>query len=92
MTRSTASKIRSIRRLSPSTPQARKYCTTTSRLIRDPERYIARFGRENYDIKLSDCLWHIYRMIGKLSSRIYLLSAPEAGAASRPRATRRAPR
>jgi hypothetical protein len=21
-------------------------------------------------------LWHIYRMIGKLSSRIYLLSAP----------------
>ncbi len=47
-----------------------------ARLIRDPDRYIARFGKENYDIKLGDCLWHIYRMIGKLSSRIYLLSAP----------------
>lgn len=46
-----------------------------ARLIRAPGRYIARFGKENYDIKLGDCLWHIYRMIGKLSSRIYLLSA-----------------
>jgi hypothetical protein len=33
-------------------------------------------ARACYDIKLGDCLWHIYRMIGKLSSRIYLLSAP----------------
>jgi SAM-dependent methyltransferase len=48
-----------------------------ARLIRDPDRYSARFGKENYDIKLGDCLWHIYRMIGKLSGRIYLLSAPE---------------
>jgi SAM-dependent methyltransferase len=47
-----------------------------ARLLRDPERYIARFGKQNYDIKLGDCLWHVYRMIGKLSSRIYLLSAP----------------
>ena len=47
-----------------------------ARLLRDPERYIARFGRQNYDIKLGDCLWHIYRMIGKLSGRVYLLSAP----------------
>jgi SAM-dependent methyltransferase len=47
-----------------------------ARLIRDPDRYIMRFGQENYDIKLGDCLWHIYRMIGKLSGRIYLLSAP----------------
>lgn len=47
-----------------------------ARLIRDPDRYIARFGRENYDIKLGDCLWHIYRMIGKLSPRVYVLSAP----------------
>jgi hypothetical protein len=46
-----------------------------ARLIRDPDRYIARFGQENYDIKLGDCLWHVYRMIGKLSGRIYLLSA-----------------
>ena len=47
-----------------------------ARLIRDPARYITRFGQANYDIKLGDCLWHIYRMIGKLSSRVYLLSAP----------------
>jgi hypothetical protein len=45
-------------------------------LPKSADRYIARFGRENYDIKLGDCLWHIYRMIGKLSGRVYLLSAP----------------
>lgn len=44
-----------------------------ARLLRAPERYIAKFGRANYDIMLGDCLWHIYRMIGKLSSRVYLL-------------------
>jgi ubiquinone/menaquinone biosynthesis C-methylase UbiE len=47
-----------------------------ARLLREPERYITRFGKQNYDIKLGDCLWHVYRMIGKLSSRVYLLSAP----------------
>ena len=47
-----------------------------ARLLRDPGRYIDRFGRESYDIKLGDWLWHVYRMIGKLSSRICLLSAP----------------
>lgn len=26
---------------------------------------------------LGDCLWHIYRMIGKLSGRVYMLSAPD---------------
>lgn len=45
-----------------------------ARLLRDPERYIARFGQTNYDIMLSDCFWHIYRMIGKLSPRVYLLA------------------
>jgi hypothetical protein len=44
-----------------------------ARLLRDPEHYIARFGRTNYEIMLGDCFWHIYRMIGKLGSRIYLL-------------------
>ena len=44
-----------------------------ARLLRVPERYIAQFGRTAYNIKLGDCLWHIYRMIGKLSSRVYLL-------------------
>jgi len=44
-----------------------------ARLLRAPERYIAKFGQTNYDIMLRDCLWHVYRMIGKLSSRVYLL-------------------
>jgi SAM-dependent methyltransferase len=44
------------------------------RLLRDPERYIAKYGQANYDIALADCLWHVYRLIGKLSYRIYLLS------------------
>jgi len=44
-----------------------------ARLLRDPERYIARFGQTAYDIMLGDCFWHIYRMIGKLSARVYLL-------------------
>lgn len=47
-----------------------------ARLLRDPERYIARFGRANYEIMLGDCLWHVYRMIGKLGARVYLLRHP----------------
>ena len=47
-----------------------------ARLLRAPERYVARFGQANYDIMLADCFWHINRMIGKLSSRVYLLRAP----------------
>jgi SAM-dependent methyltransferase len=46
-----------------------------ARLLRAPDRYVARFGRPAYDIMLGDCLWHVYRMIGKLSGRVYLLSA-----------------
>jgi hypothetical protein len=57
-------------------PNPGRHLLHAARLIRDPDRYITRFGQQNYDIKLGDCLWHIYRMIGKLSSRIYLLSAP----------------
>ncbi len=45
-----------------------------ARLLRDPERYIGAFGKTAYDIKLGDCLWHVYRMIGKLSCRVYVLS------------------
>ncbi len=58
-------------------PDPGRHLLHAARLIRDPGRYITRFGKENYDIKLGDCLWHIYRMTGKLSSRIYLLSAPQ---------------
>jgi SAM-dependent methyltransferase len=45
-----------------------------ARLLRQPEPYIQRFGKENYDVAVADCLWHIYRLIGKLSGRVYLLS------------------
>lgn len=47
-----------------------------ARLIQDPDRYIRVFGRQNYEIALGDCLWHVYRLIGKLSDRVYLLTAP----------------
>jgi SAM-dependent methyltransferase len=47
-----------------------------ARLLREPARYIQQFGQENYDIALGDCLWHVYRLIGKLSDRVYVLSAP----------------
>ncbi|MBA4179251.1 MAG: hypothetical protein C0506_01545 [Anaerolinea sp.] len=46
----------------------------SARLLRDPNRYIQQYGRENYDIALGDCLWHIYRLIGKLSDHVYVLS------------------
>jgi hypothetical protein len=46
-----------------------------ARLLRDPGRYIRKYGQANYDIALADCLWHVYRLIGKLSYRVYLLSA-----------------
>jgi len=45
-----------------------------ARLLRSPERYIAQFGQAAYEIKLGDCLWHVYVMLGKLSPRIYVLS------------------
>jgi hypothetical protein len=45
-----------------------------ARLLRDPQRYIARFRSSAYNIMLGDCLWHVYRMIDKLSPRVYVLS------------------
>ena len=47
-----------------------------ARLLRDPERYVARFGWAAYEIELADCLWHVYAMIGKLERRAYVLSKP----------------
>jgi SAM-dependent methyltransferase len=47
-----------------------------ARLLRDPERYRARFGRAAYEIMLADCLWHVYAMIGKLERRAYVLTRP----------------
>jgi SAM-dependent methyltransferase len=45
-----------------------------ARLRRDPERYIAQFGRANYEVMLSDCLWHVYAMLGKIHRRAYVLT------------------
>jgi hypothetical protein len=46
---------------------------TQARLLRQPERYVERFGEAAYREKLADAWWHIYRMIGKLEGRIYVL-------------------
>lgn len=47
-----------------------------SRLLRQPERYISQFGRDNYDIMLGDCLWHVYRLIGKLAGYACTFTRP----------------
>lgn len=36
-------------------PGPRSHLLQAARLLRDPDRYITRFGKENYDIKLGDC-------------------------------------
>jgi ubiquinone/menaquinone biosynthesis C-methylase UbiE len=46
-----------------------------ARLLRDPERYLEAMGEVDYDVELADCLWGVYQMIGKLSSRVYVLRA-----------------
>jgi SAM-dependent methyltransferase len=45
-----------------------------SRLLREPDPYIARFGKAAYDTMFADCLWHVYGMIGKFNRRVYLLT------------------
>ncbi|MGH3168093.1 MAG: class I SAM-dependent methyltransferase [Trebonia sp.] len=45
-----------------------------SRLLRNRAAYEERFGPESYETILSNCLWGIYQMIGKLNPRIYVLS------------------
>jgi SAM-dependent methyltransferase len=55
------------------TGEASRRLIHTARLLRDPQRYMAQFGRSAYDIMLADCFWHVYRMIGKLSGRAYVL-------------------
>lgn len=47
-----------------------------SRLIRSPQLYIDRYGTSNYRIMLADCLWHVYRMIGKLWGVAFLIRRP----------------
>jgi ubiquinone/menaquinone biosynthesis C-methylase UbiE len=47
-----------------------------ARLLRDPGLYIERFGQRAYDLMLADCHWHVYRLLGKLDARVYVLSRP----------------
>ena len=47
-----------------------------ARLLRAPARYVERFGQGAYDIKLNDAFWFVYRMIGKLTQRVYVLQRP----------------
>ncbi|GAA2759362.1 class I SAM-dependent methyltransferase [Actinopolymorpha rutila] len=47
-----------------------------ARLLRQPDRYIEQFGQANYDIMLGDCLWHIYRMLGKLTGYAVTFTKP----------------
>lgn len=47
-----------------------------ARLLRQPERYIERFGRWEYDVMVADCYWHLWRLMGKLDERVYLLTKP----------------
>jgi 2-polyprenyl-3-methyl-5-hydroxy-6-metoxy-1,4-benzoquinol methylase len=56
------------------TGKACREVMAAARLLRDPDRYIEQFGRAAYDIKLNDAYWFVYRMIGKLTQRIYVLS------------------
>jgi SAM-dependent methyltransferase len=45
-----------------------------SRLLRNRPAYEGRFGADAYEAMLTDSLWGIYQMIGKLNPRIYVLS------------------
>jgi hypothetical protein len=47
-----------------------------ARLLRRPQRYIDGFGATAYRIMLADCLWHVYRMIGKLHGAAFLFARP----------------
>ncbi|SDZ62467.1 Methyltransferase domain-containing protein [Asanoa ishikariensis] len=45
-----------------------------SRLLRNRAAYEERFGTIAYEYLLTDSLWGVYQMIGKLNPRIYVLS------------------
>ena len=47
-----------------------------ARLLRAPQLYIDRYGPTNYRIMLADCMWHVYRMIGKLWGVALLFKRP----------------
>lgn len=45
-----------------------------SRLLRNRPAYENRFGTDAYEAMLTDSLWGVYQMIGKLNPRLYVLS------------------
>jgi SAM-dependent methyltransferase len=45
-----------------------------SRLLRERARYESRFGAAAYEAVLTNSLWGVYQLIGKLSPRIYVLT------------------
>ena len=45
-----------------------------ARLLRDPDRYVTRFGDAHHRTMLADCLWHVGAMTGKLHRRAYVLA------------------
>ncbi len=47
---------------------------SVSRLLRNRPAYESRFGTYAYEATLSDNLWGVYQMIGKLNPRLYVLS------------------
>jgi len=52
-----------------------KQLLRVSRMLRNRAAYEERFGTVAYEFVLTDCLWGVYQMIGKLNPRIYVLSA-----------------
>lgn len=50
-----------------------------ARLRRGRDAFVARYGELNYDIALTDRLWHVYRMMGKLTSCLFVLEKNQTG-------------
>jgi SAM-dependent methyltransferase len=49
---------------------------TLARMRRHEVELVERFGRSRYEATISDILWGVYLLLGKLSSSIYVLRAP----------------
>jgi ubiquinone/menaquinone biosynthesis C-methylase UbiE len=54
-----------------------KQLLQVSRMLRNRAAYEERFGTIAYEYLLTDCLWGVYQMIGKLNPRIYVLARPD---------------
>jgi SAM-dependent methyltransferase len=65
-------------RAEESTGEGTRRLLHAARLLRDPDRYTSQFGDAAYRIMLGDCVWHVYRMIGKLSGWAYLIQKEPA--------------